>query len=183
MKPPSALIATEQPIVLPACSDRVDYECELAVVIGRRVKNIAEDDALSAVAGYAVANDVSARDWQKDFGGGQWIRGKSFDTFCPLGPAVTLASAVHDPQQLQLTTIIDDEERQNGTTADMIFSVAQLIAFLSTSTTLEPGTLILTGTPPGVAMGMAEPRWLADGQAVTCRISGLAELHNPVRAE
>jgi 2-keto-4-pentenoate hydratase/2-oxohepta-3-ene-1,7-dioic acid hydratase in catechol pathway len=183
MKPPSALCGAGEAIVLPPCSSRVDYECELAVMIGREAKNVAEADALGVVAGYVVANDISARDWQKDYGGGQWIRGKSFDSFCPIGPAVTLVDAVPDPQQLTLTTHIDGEQRQHGHSSDMIFSVAHLVSFLSQSTTLQPGTLILTGTPPGVAMGMAEPQWLASGQQVRCAISGLQSLVNPVMDE
>ena len=183
MKPSSAIVTDGDSVVLPSSSAKVDYEVELAVVIGPQpVRNVSRDDALSVVAGYVVANDISARDWQKDWGGGQWIRGKSFDSFCPIAAAVTVASAVADPQQLHLSCHVDGEQRQHGFSSDMIFSVAELIHFLSQDTTLLPGTLILTGTPPGVAMGMEAPLWLQAGQSVECTIAGegvtLAPLQN-----
>jgi len=163
----------------------VDYEGELAVVIGRRCKNVAVEEALAAVLGYCCANDVSARDWQKrpELGGGQWCRGKSFDTFCPLGPCLATPAAIPNPNALRLTTSVSGEIRQDASTDDMIFSVAQLIAFLSGSTTLEPGTVILTGTPSGVGMGSDPPRWLRPGDAVQVTIEGIGTLTNPVVAE
>ena len=187
LKPPSALqhpgAPIELPVVLP--SETVDYEGELAVVIGRRCKNVAVEEALAAVLGYCCANDVSARDWQKrpELGGGQWCRGKSFDTFCPLGPCLATPAAIPNPNALRLTTSVSGEIRQDASTDDMIFSVAQLIAFLSGSTTLEPGTVILTGTPSGVGMGSDPPRWLRPGDAVQITIEGIGTLTNPVVAE
>ncbi|MFP4068912.1 MAG: fumarylacetoacetate hydrolase family protein [Opitutales bacterium] len=185
MKPPSALQGPDQPIVLPRHlhSDQVDYECELAVVIGRRCKNVSPEDALDYVLGYTCANDVSARDWQKDHGGGQWTRGKSFDTFCPLGPVLVTADQIPNPQILPIRTILGSSIRQESWTGDMIFSVAELIAFLSGSTTLEPGTVILTGTPPGVGAAADPPRFLKPGDEVRVEITGIGVLHNSVEAE
>lgn len=175
----------DEPIVLPRHlhSDQVDYECELAVVIGRRCKNVSPADALNYVLGYTCANDVSARDWQKAHGGGQWTKGKSFDTFCPLGPMLVTADEIPDPQILPLRTILNGAIVQESFTGDMIFPVAELIAFLSGSTTLLPGTVILTGTPPGVGMAATPPRYLKPGDEVVIDITGLGMLHNPVVSE
>lgn len=164
-------------------SDQVDYECELAVVIGKRCKNVSAENALDYVLGYTCANDVSARDWQKVYGGGQWIKGKSFDTFCPLGPMLVTADDVPDPQILPLRTIVNGRIVQESFTGDMIFSVAELIAFLSGSTTLLPGTVILTGTPPGVGVAADPPRFLKPGDEVVIDITGIGMLHNSVEAE
>jgi 2-keto-4-pentenoate hydratase/2-oxohepta-3-ene-1,7-dioic acid hydratase in catechol pathway len=187
MKAPSAVQHPEAPIELPTAlaSETVDYEGELAVVIGRRCKNVGVDEALAAVLGYCCANDVSARDWQKraELGGGQWCRGKTFDTFCPLGPLLATPATIPDPNNLQLTTTLSGELRQDASTSDMIFPVAALIAFLSGSTTLEPGTVILTGTPSGVGMGSDPPRWLRPGDTVSIAIEGIGTLTNPVLAE
>ena len=173
------------PILLPRHlrSDKVDYECELAVVIGRTCRNVSADQALSYVLGYTCANDVSARDWQKHAGGGQWCRGKTFDTFCPLGPCLVTPDEVSDPQNLKIRTILNGETVQDWTTGDMIFSVAQIIEFLSGSTTLPAGTVILTGTPHGVGMGWNPPRWLKPGDTVTVEIEKVGSLTNPVREE
>jgi 2-keto-4-pentenoate hydratase/2-oxohepta-3-ene-1,7-dioic acid hydratase in catechol pathway len=187
MKAPSAVQHPEAPIELPTAlaSETVDYEGELAVVIGRRCKNISASEALATVLGYCCANDVSARDWQKrpELGGGQWCRGKTFDTFCPLGPLLATPAAIPDPNDLRLTTTVSGELRQDASTSDMIFPVAELIAFLSGSTTLEPGTVILTGTPSGVGMGSEPPRWLKPGDTVSVTIEGIGTLTNPVVAE
>jgi 2-keto-4-pentenoate hydratase/2-oxohepta-3-ene-1,7-dioic acid hydratase in catechol pathway len=187
MKAPSAVQHPEAPIELPTAlaSETVDYEGELAVVIGRRCKNVSASEALSAVLGYCCANDVSARDWQKrpELGGGQWCRGKTFDTFCPLGPLLATPATIADPNNLRLTTHVSGERRQDASTSDMIFPVAELIAFLSGSTTLEPGTVILTGTPSGVGMGSDPPRWLRPGDTVSIAIEGIGTLTNPVLAE
>lgn len=164
-------------------SDQVDYECELAVVIGKRCKNVAAADALDYVLGYTCANDVSARDWQKDHGGGQWTKGKSFDTFCPLGPVLVTADQIPNPQILPIRTILNGDIRQESFTGDMIFSVAELVAFLSGSTTLLPGTVILTGTPPGVGMAASPPRFLKPGDEVSIEITGIGLLRNSVAAE
>ncbi|MCS5691416.1 fumarylacetoacetate hydrolase family protein [Cyanobium sp. FGCU-6] len=187
MKAPSAVQHPGGPIELPTAlgSEAVDYEGELAVVIGRRCKNVSASEALQAVLGYTCANDVSARDWQKrpELGGGQWCRGKTFDTFAPLGPCLVTPNAIPDPNALGLRTEVNGELRQEASTSDMIFPVAELIAFLSGSTTLEPGTVILTGTPSGVGMGSDPPRWLRPGDTVSVTIEGIGTLTNPVVAE
>lgn len=183
MKPTTALTHPGAPICLPAACDEgpeVDYEGELAVVIGRAVRNVAPEQALAAVAGYTCANDVSARRWQKERGGGQWIRGKSFDTFCPLGPVLVTPDELPDPQALRVRTTLNGRVVQDGTTADMIFPVATLIAFLSRDTTLLPGTVILTGTPPGVGVARTPPLFLAPGDHVQIEIDGIGRLENPV---
>lgn len=181
----NAVIGPGEPILLPRTlrSDRVDYEGELAVVIGRRCKNVSADDALDYVLGYTCSNDVSARDWQIERGGSQWSRGKSFDTFCPLGPALALRVAFPDPQALTLRTRVNGEVVQETGTADMIFSVAEIVAFLSGSTTLLPGTVILTGTPVGIGMAQTPPRWLQPGDTVSVEIDGVGVLTNPVQEE
>ncbi len=181
----TSLADPESVIVLPRHlhSDQVDYEGELAVVIGKRCKNVAASEALDYVLGYTCANDVSARDWQKVYGGGQWIKGKGFDTFCPLGPMLVTAEDVPDPQILPLRTILNGRIVQESYTGDMIFPVAELIAFLSGSTTLLPGTVILTGTPPGVGMASDPPRFLRPGDEVVVDITGVGMLHNQVAAE
>jgi 2-keto-4-pentenoate hydratase/2-oxohepta-3-ene-1,7-dioic acid hydratase in catechol pathway len=173
------------PIVIPGHlpSTEVDYEGELAVVIGRTCKNVARGQALDYVLGYTCANDVSARDWQKRHGGSQWCRGKTFDTFAPLGPRLVTRDELPDPNALRLTTTVNGARLQDETTADMIFDVPRLIEFLSGSTTLLPGTVILTGTPSGVGMARTPPRWLQPGDSVTVEIEGIGRLTNPVVAE
>jgi 2-keto-4-pentenoate hydratase/2-oxohepta-3-ene-1,7-dioic acid hydratase in catechol pathway len=186
MKNPAAAIGPGEPIVLPKicmAPPEVDYECELAVVIGRAAKNVSEADALGCVAGYMIANDVSARLWQKERGGSQWCRGKGFDTFCPMGPALVTPDEIPDPQMLQLTTTLNGQVMQDSNTADMIFTVAQLIAFLSSGVTLLPGTVILTGTPSGVGVARTPQVFLQDGDKLELRITGLGTLSNPIRAE
>ena len=164
-------------------SDRVDYECELAVVIGRAARNVPREHALDYVLGYTCANDVSARDWQKEGGGGQWCRGKSFDTFCPLGPCLVTRDELANPNALRISTRIGGEVLQDSNTADMIFDVPTLIEFLSGSTTLLPGTVIITGTPQGVGMARNPPRWLQAGDNVTVEIESIGQLTNPVVEE
>jgi 2-keto-4-pentenoate hydratase/2-oxohepta-3-ene-1,7-dioic acid hydratase in catechol pathway len=161
----------------------VDYECELAVVIGRPCKNVTRDQALEYVLGYTCANDVSARDWQKDFGGGQWCRGKTFDTFAPLGPALVLRDEIPNPNALGIRTILNGQTMQDWTTEDMIFDVPSLIEFLSGSTTLLPGTVILTGTPHGVGAARQPPVFLQPGDTVTIEIDRIGTLTNPVVVE
>jgi 2-keto-4-pentenoate hydratase/2-oxohepta-3-ene-1,7-dioic acid hydratase in catechol pathway len=175
----------EEPIVIPThlASEEVDYECELAVVIGRACKNVSRAEALSYVLGYTCANDVSARDWQIKLGGGQWCRGKFFDTFAPLGPRLVTADEIPDPQTLKIATILNGERVQDWSTSDMIFDVAALIEFLSGSTTLVPGTVILTGTPHGVGMAAKPPRWLRPGDRVSIEIERIGTLTNPVALE
>ena len=169
--------------MLPACCQHgpeVDYEAELAVVIGKTARNVSEEDALEYVFGYTCANDVSARRWQKHGGGGQWVKGKSFDSFCPLGPVLVTADEIPDPQTLKVESILNGKVMQDGHTSDMIFPVARLIQLLSQDTTLLPGTLILTGTPAGVGFARKPPVFLADGDRIEVRISGIGVLSNSV---
>jgi 2-keto-4-pentenoate hydratase/2-oxohepta-3-ene-1,7-dioic acid hydratase in catechol pathway len=164
-------------------SDEVDYECELAVVIGRRCKNVAKTAALDYVLGYTCANDVSARDWQGKWGGGQWCRGKTFDTFAPLGPCLVLKDEIPDPGALKIRTVLNGQIMQDWNTGDMIFDVPALIAFLSGSTTLLPGTVILTGTPHGIGAARKPPIFLKPGDSITIEIDKIGSLTNPVREE
>ncbi|HVT72101.1 MAG TPA: fumarylacetoacetate hydrolase family protein [Lacunisphaera sp.] len=164
-------------------SGEVDYECELAVVIGRAAKNVSRDQALDHVLGYTCANDVSARDWQLKLGGGQWCRGKFFDTFAPLGPRLVTRDEIPNPNRLRIRTVLNAATVQDWTTSDMIFDVPALIEFLSGSTTLLPGTVILTGTPHGVGMAAKPPRWLRPGDVVEIEIEGIGTLVNPVKEE
>jgi 2-keto-4-pentenoate hydratase/2-oxohepta-3-ene-1,7-dioic acid hydratase in catechol pathway len=177
---PNTLIGAREPIVLPSISAKVDYEGELAAVIGTQARGIGLDDALDVVSGYLCANDVSARDLQ--FADRQWVRGKSLDTFCPIGPALVPASEIPDPQALRLKTILNGEVVQEAPTSDMIFSVAQIVAFVSEAITLEPGDLILTGTPAGVGIFRDPELLLQPGDEVTVEIEGIGTLTNPVAA-
>ncbi len=185
MKLPSAITAPGEPIALPRHlrSGKVDYEGELAVVIGKRCKNARPGNALHHVSGYTCANDVSARDWQYEWGGGQFCRAKTFDTFCPLGPALVTPDEIPDPQNLAIRTVLNGRTVQDSSTADMLFTVAELIAFASGSTTLEPGTVILTGTPPGVGMARTPPLFLKNGDLVSVEIPPVGVLSNPVTEE
>ncbi len=185
MKNPGALQHPGEPIAIPRHlrSDEVDYECELAVIIGRACKNASRANALDYVLGYTCANDVSARDWQKIRSGGQWCRGKSFDTFGPLGPCLVTRDEIPNPNALRIRTIINGETLQDWNTNDMIFDVPTLIEFLSGSTTLLPGTVILTGTPHGVGMARTPARWLKPGDNVTIDIEKIGSLTNPVILE
>lgn len=172
----------EDPIVLPTHlkSTQVDYECELAVVIGKAARNVSKDQALDYVLGYTAANDVSARDWQKQFGGSQWCRGKTFDTFCPLGPVLVTRDEIPNPNALGIKTVLNGQTMQDWNTNDMIFDVPTLIEFLSGSTTLLPGTVILTGTPHGVGMARTPPVFLKAGDTIDVVIEGIGTLTNPV---
>lgn len=185
MKGVNAVQGPDAPIVIPGhlASHEVDYECELAVVIGRAAKNVSRERALDYVLGYTAANDVSARDWQIRFSSGQWCRGKTFDTFCPLGPALVTTDEIPNPNALSIATVLNGERVQDWTTADMIFDVPRLIEFLSGSTTLVPGTVILTGTPHGVGMARRPQRWLAAGDLVAVELERVGTLTNPVVSE
>ncbi len=164
-------------------STKVDYEAELAIVIGKTCYNVSAEQALSHVLGYTCANDVSARDWQKHAGGGQWCRGKTFATFCPLGPTLVTAKDISDPNNLAIKTRLNGELMQDSNTRDMIFSVAEIIQFLSGSTRLAPGTVILTGTPEGVGFARTPPVYLQPGDEVTIEIETIGSLTNPVTEE
>ena len=185
MKAPTAAQNPGDPIVLPRYlrSDKVDFEAELGVVIGQPCKNVKPEEALSYVLGYVCANDVSARDWQKEKGGGQFCRGKTFDTFCPVGPCLATADEIPDPSKLTIRSFVNDEKMQESGMDDMIFDVPTLISFLSGSTTLLPGTLILTGTPSGVGEARDPKRYLVPGDEVTVEIEGVGILTNPVVEE
>jgi len=178
MKPVSALAGPGDEIVLPTCSHglEVDYECELAVIIGTKAKNVPPEKALEYVLGYTAAIDVSARKWQKHGGGGQWVRGKSFDTFCPLGPRIVTTREIGNPQKLNISTTLNGEIMQSSNTADMIFSVKELVSFLSQDTTLLPGTVILTGTPEGVGFVRKPPVFLKPEDRVVVEIEKIGKL-------
>ena len=183
MKNPASLTNPNDPIVIPSsCMDpmEVDYEIELAAVIGKTVKDVSAEKALDYVFGYTVANDVSARRWQKNAGAGQWIRGKSFDTFCPLGPVLVTADAVKDPQKLELECIVNGKIMQKANTCNMIFSIAEIIEYLSSGMTLLPGTVILTGTPSGVGFVKKPPVYLKPGDMVEMTIEQIGTLTNRV---
>lgn len=178
-KYPSALTGPGDPILHdPDLTNELDYEAELAVVIGRRARRLTHQNALDAVFGYTVANDVSARDWQR--ADGQLSRSKSYDTFCPAGPWITTADEVADPQSLPIRSWVNAESRQDSTTGEMVFSVRDILVHLSATMTLFPGDVILTGTPHGVGMGFRPPRFLAMGDVVRCEIGGLGAIENVV---
>jgi 2-keto-4-pentenoate hydratase/2-oxohepta-3-ene-1,7-dioic acid hydratase in catechol pathway len=185
MKTISSVQNPGDPIVLPRKlkSEQVDYECELAVVIGKRAKNVPRERALDYVLGYTCANDVSARDWQKEFGGSQWCRGKTFDTFCPLGPWLVTADEIPNPNSLAIKTTLNGQVMQDWNTSDMIFDVPALVEFLSGSTTLLPGMVVLTGTPHGVGMARKPPVWLKAGDRLSIEIEKVGTLENPVEDE
>ena len=173
------------PIPVPRRSSQIDYEGELAVVIGKTAKYVSRNEALGFVFGYTCANDVSARDWQreKSLGGGQFARGKSFDGFCPLGPWIVTRDEIPNPNALGLRTVLNGQVMQDHTTADMIFDVPALIESLSSTMTLRPGSVILTGTPQGVGFARKPPVWMKDGDTVAVEIDKIGRLENPVRRE
>jgi 2-keto-4-pentenoate hydratase/2-oxohepta-3-ene-1,7-dioic acid hydratase in catechol pathway len=173
----TSLIGPGDPIVIPDVVTKCDYEAELGVVLGRTVSRVSRENALEAVAGYVVANDVSARDLQ--FSDGQWTRGKSPDTFCPVGPLVPAAD-VPDPHALGIRAILNGETVQDSTTANLIFGIDEVISYLSQTSTLEAGDLLLTGTPAGVGVFRTPQRLLQPGDEITIEIDGLGSLTNPV---
>jgi 2-keto-4-pentenoate hydratase/2-oxohepta-3-ene-1,7-dioic acid hydratase in catechol pathway len=187
--PPAPLIFAKWPSAVvghgtevswdPGLTRQVDYEAELAVVIGRTARAVGVDDALDHVLGYTCLNDVSARDLQ--FGDGQWVRGKSLDTFCPMGPALVTADDIGDPQDLSISCWVGDERVQEARTSDMFFGVAELISYCSMSFTLEPGDVIATGTPGGVGVFRDPPRFLGDGDRMTVEIERIGRLENTCR--
>jgi len=182
---PNAVTGSGSTIVIPKCCQQipqVDYEVEMAIVIGRLCKDVSEGEALNYVLGFTPANDVSARVWQIDpsFSGGQWVRGKTFDTFCPLGPTIRLAHTV-DHTKLTVATVLNGSVVQHSSTSFMLFNVARLVSFLSQGTTLNPGTVILTGTPEGCGFARKPPLWLKDGDSVTVYVQSCGACENPVR--
>ncbi len=179
----TAVSAPGDPIVLPRVSKEVDYEAELVVVIGRKGRYIAEADARQYIAGYAVGHDVSARDWQLRKPGGQWLLGKTFDTFAPFGPQLVTADEVGDPGNLRIQLRLNGKTMQDSTTAQLIFTVDQLVAYVSQVCTLLPGDIIFTGTPPGVGAARKPPVFLQPGDIVEVEIEKLGILRNPVVAD
>jgi len=186
MKNPASVVGDGDPIVIPSICDhpraQVDFEGELAVIIERDCRDVPEDRALDVAGGYAAANDVSARWWQKFGSGGQYVRGKSFDTFCPIGP-VAPRDRVADPTRLRVIARLNGEVMQDASTETMIFSVARLIAELSRGMTLLAGTVILTGTPSGVGAARTPPRFLEPGDLIEVEVEGLSRVRNPVAHE
>lgn len=183
MKPLSSVCADGDAIPVPASCQHgpeLDYEAELAVVIGKTALNVPVEQALDYVYGYCNANDLTARRWQKHAGGNQWIRGKGFDRFCPLGPVLVTADQIADPQQLSIQTRLNGQIMQDSNTSNMLCSVAQLISYLSQDTSLLPGTVILTGTPEGVGFARKPPRYLQPGDEVQIEIQGLGILTNRI---
>ena len=178
---PTAIIGSGEAIILPKSSSKPDYEAELAFVIGRRGRHVPADRWREYVFGYANFNDVSARDYQMRTS--QWMIGKTFDTFAPMGPALVTADEVPDPHTLRISTTINGEVLQDSNTSDLIFKIPDLVAYLSSVFTLEPGDVVATGTPSGVGFARKPPRWLVPGDEVVIRVEGLGELRNPVRAE
>lgn len=176
----STIIGPGDAIRLPSVTQSVDYEVELVAVIGTAGKDISESDAMDHVAGYTVGHDVSARDFQLEKPGGQWLLGKTFDTFAPLGPDIVTPDEIGDPHNLAIRCILNGETVQDSNTAQLIFRVDQLIAYLSRVVTLQPGDLIFTGTPPGVGMARQPQLWLKAGDTVVCEIDGVGRLENPV---
>lgn len=181
-KPPTSIV---QPggnvLIFPGVSENIDYEVELAVVIGRTGLNISKADAMGYVFGYTILNDITARDIQRRHGG-QYFKGKGLDGSCPIGPWIETADAIGDPHALSIGLKVNGEQRQNGNTADMIFDIPTLIASASEGMTLEPGDIIATGTPSGVGYAMEPPQFLKDGDTVVCEISKIGTLSNTVRA-
>lgn len=177
----TSVISTNEPIVLPKMSSQVDYEAELAFVVGRRAKNVKKENAFDYVFGYTNFNDVSARDFQ--FTDGQWQRGKSCDTFAPIGEFIATTDEIKDPHNLQIQFRLNGETLQNSTTSELIFKIPELIEFLSASITLEPGDIVATGTPPGVGFARKPPVFLKAGDVAEVEIEGLGILSNPVAAE
>jgi 2-keto-4-pentenoate hydratase/2-oxohepta-3-ene-1,7-dioic acid hydratase in catechol pathway len=176
----NALIGPGEPIVIPPIVTKTDYEAELGVVIGSTVGRVSAENALEAVAGYICVNDVSARDLQ--FADGQWTRGKSPDTYCPVGPQLVPRDDVADPQKLAIRAVLNGETMQSSTTANMVFGVADLIAYITQTVTLEPGDLIATGTPAGVGAFRDPKVFMQPGDEITIEIEGLGSLTNPVTA-
>jgi 2-keto-4-pentenoate hydratase/2-oxohepta-3-ene-1,7-dioic acid hydratase in catechol pathway len=181
-KATTAIVGPNDDIVLPSNYETVDYEVELALLIGRRARRVSQKEALAYVAGYLICNDVTERTAQKKEGG-QWYRAKSFDTFAPLGPYLVTTDEIGDPRGLSLTCRIDGALRQNGNTSNLIFDIPYLIEFISRNITLEPGDIITTGTPAGVGVGMHPPAFLKPGQVIELEVTGLGQQRSRVVRE
>ena len=181
-KPSTALTGPVDPIPVPKMAqiDGLDYECELVITIGRECRDIAEDDALNYVMGYAVGNDISHREWQLKRGGGQWSLGKGYDGWAPFGPGIVTTELLKDPQALKIGTRVNGEQVQGSETSDMVFSVKKTVAFLSQGTTMLPGDVIFTGTPQGVGSGRKPQLWLKDGDVVEVELEGVGKCVNRV---
>ncbi len=169
----SSISGPDDNVIIPKGSTKVDWEIELGIVIGERAQYVSQDTALDYVAGYCIVNDISERELQVERSGGQWDKGKGCDTFGPIGPWMVTKDEIPDPQNLDMVLTVNGESRQNGNTKTMIFGVRQLVADISCWMTLEPGDIICTGTPPGVAMGMTPPAWLKPGDEMRLNIAGL----------
>ena len=182
IKLPGAVQNPGDPIFLPAHqrSTKVDYEAELAIVLRKTARNVSRADAFDYILGYTCANDVSARDWQRDFGGGQWNHAKSFDTFCPLGPVLVTPDEIPNPNALRIRSMLNGTVMQDSSTADMIFDVPALIEFMTADKTLPAGTVILTGTPEGVGFARKPPVWLNPGDTISVEIEAIGTLTNPI---
>ena len=184
LKATTSITGHEGPIILPAAGpDHVDYEAELAVVIGKKAKNVMPDEVMDYIMGYTCANDVSARDWQFEMQKGQWARGKSFDTFCPMGPWIVTKEEIEDPNNLSIRAILNGQTVQESRTSNMIFNIQQIVSNLSRSMTLLPGTVILTGTPEGVGFTRQPPLFLKTGDIVSIEIEKIGTLTNRVVRE
>lgn len=180
----SAITDPGKEIMLPKLVKELDFEVELAIVVGKEAKNVKEADAMQYVAGYTVAHDVSARDWQLKKNGGQWLVGKTFDTFAPIGPAIVTTDELGDPHKLGIRCRLNGESVQDSNTDQLVFKTEAIIAWCTQFVTLKPGDLIFTGTPPGVGcFRKPEPLWLKDGDVVDCEIDGIGTITNTVRAE
>ncbi|MFW6457040.1 MAG: fumarylacetoacetate hydrolase family protein, partial [Planctomycetota bacterium] len=180
-KASTSVIGPECSIRLPAVSGKVDYEVELAVIIGRETRKISPEDALDHVGGYTIVCDVSARDYQHEKPGGQWYLGKSFDSFCPMGPVMVTGDEIDDPHDLEIMCEVNGEVRQSSHTSQMIFDIPTTVAYLSQVFTLEPGDVVSTGTPAGVGVGQEPPAFLKKGDYVRCTVSKIGLLENPVQ--
>nr|XP_026690422.1 fumarylacetoacetate hydrolase domain-containing protein 2-like [Ciona intestinalis] len=180
---PSSIIGDKENVVIPKASSSVDWEVELAVVVGKEGKHIEESKAMEHVAGYTVALDVSARDWFGEKNSGQWLLGKTFDTFCPLGPTLVTKDEIADPHDLPLACTVDGQVMQSSNTNQLVFSIETCIAWISRVFTLKPGDVLLTGTPPGVGATRSPPVFLKDGDTVVSAIEGIGKITNPVVEE
>jgi 2-keto-4-pentenoate hydratase/2-oxohepta-3-ene-1,7-dioic acid hydratase in catechol pathway len=178
---PNSVIAPGEDVVLPKNSEKPDYEAEFAVILGKPGRHVSKENAMDYVFGYTIVNDVSARDWQLQTS--QWIMGKTFDTFCPMGPWIVTADEIADPHNLRIGLRIDGVTVQDSSTKELIFGIPELVEHLSKVFTFEPGDVISTGTPPGVGLGHKPPRWLKPGEVMTVFIEGIGELTNPCVAE